>query len=107
MIKSGNPADGCFQIILPDGRTADETAAHLVSHASTFTEVAFGIAHPRSGKDGIAQLLLGELCAGNVDGLKPIELLAGGAGAEIHHQWIVQEIGLLFRLQVVEIIPRL
>ena len=54
-------------------------------------------------KDRIAQLLLRQLLARNVDRLKPLELLAVRADASVDGQLVVEDLVLLIVLEVVEV----
>ena len=51
----------------------------------------------------IAQFLVGESLASNVDGLEPVKFLAGLASAEVHHQFVAEYPLLNVRLQIAEV----
>lgn len=53
--------------------------------------------------DRVAQLLIGQLFSGDVDRLKPFQLLAIGARAEIDHAVVFENLLLLIVLEIVEI----
>lgn len=93
-----NPSDGGFEIGLAVHFARDIFAGQAVSGAVVFTEIALGITHPRARIHGVAQLLLGEFLASDVDGLEPLEFLTVGAATDIHLQGIVEDLFLLIGL---------
>lgn len=98
-----DPGDGRLQIVLSDGGARQIVGRNLGGYAAGLTEVALGVAHPGSCIDGVAQFLFRQLLAGDVDGLEPLELLAVAAATDIDVEFVVQNLLLLVRLQVVEI----
>ena len=98
-----NPRDGRFEIVLTDGRTREVVAPDFGRRRTVLAEITFGIAHPRAGIHGVAQLLLGEFLSRYIDGFEPLEFLAVGAAANIDLQLVVEDLLLLVGLEVVEI----
>ena len=100
----GLPPQGCLQKVLPYGRSVHEQPAHVPCGAVRLREIAFSVGHEGSGINRIAQFLLGESLACNVDGLKPVELFFVVARADVDEQLVVENLVLLRRRQVVEIL---
>ena len=63
-----------------------------------------GVAHKRSGIDGIGQLLVVECLSGDVDGAEPLEFLAWLALAHIDGEGIAEDELLLVLGQVEEVL---
>ena len=86
-----DPPQRRLQIVLPDRRTVHVGRRDLVGRAARTAEVALGVRRPRPRVDGVAQLLVRELLARDVDRLEPPQLFLVRPLADVDHQRIREE----------------
>src|ERR1700680_5307350 len=96
------PLDRGFEILLPDWLAFHIIACQSICRAASFAEIALGVSSPRPGIDGVAQFLIGEFHACDVNGPEPLQSFAVRSGTEIHHQLVIVNLLLLIILEIVK-----
>ena len=96
------PLDRRFKIFLPDRAAPEIVARQPLGRAIRLAEITLGISRPRPGIDGVAQFLIGEFLARDVNGPEPLQSFAVGPGAEIDHQLVIKNPLLLVVLEIVK-----
>ena len=73
-----------FKVVLSDRRAVHKVRTDAISHTACLGETAFGLRHPRTRIDGVADFLLFEFLTGYIDALKPTQFLLIGAGTSMN-----------------------